>query len=214
MHQGLGLQQAKAGLFHWTIETALRQRIVRRLSNTVGFDDAPFQRRQAGRVAVVGAVFASTRFDGVLLGSVERDGDDATEVFATLLRRSRFYEHVQVVLLQGVTFAGFNIVDVPALAAELRRPVLVVARRQPNWTKLQQALCEKVRHGVAKWKQLERLGPMEAVGGVYVQRWNLSLDEARDVIQRTTIWGRLPEPLRVAHLIAGALSRGESRGGA
>ncbi|GBD26655.1 hypothetical protein HRbin30_01995 [bacterium HR30] len=187
---------------------------MRRLSNTVGFDDAPFHRRQSGRVAVVGAVFAATRFDGVLLGSVERDGEDATEVFATLLRRSRFYEHVQVVLLQGVTFAGFNVVDVPALGAELRRPILVVARRQPNWAKLRQALCEKLPRGWAKWKQLERLGPMEPVGGVYVQRWNLSLDEAKQLIARTTLWGRLPEPLRVAHLIAGALARGESRGGA
>ncbi len=187
---------------------------MRRLSNTVGFDDAPFHRRQTGRVAVVGAVFASTRFDGVLLGSVERDGDDATEVFAALLRRSRFYEHVQVVLLQGVTFAGFNVVDVPTLGSELRRPVLVVARRQPHWSKLRQALCQKVPRGSEKWKQLERLGPMEPVSGVYVQRWNLSLDEARQLLERTTLWGRLPEPLRVAHLIAGALSRGESRGGA
>ncbi|MCX8071893.1 MAG: DUF99 family protein [Candidatus Binatia bacterium] len=187
---------------------------MRRLSNTVGFDDAPFHRRQAGRVPVVGAVFASTRLDGVLLGSVERDGDDATDVFGRLVRESRFYEHIQVVLLQGVTFAGFNVVDVPTLSSELHRPVLVVARRQPNWDKLRRALWEKVPQGRGKWQCLERLGPMEPLAGVYVQRWNLSLDEAQQLLARTTLWGRLPEPLRVAHLIAGALGRGESRGGA
>lgn len=185
-----------------------------RLSNTVGFDDAPFPRRHRGRVPVVGAVFASTRFDGVLLGSVERDGDDATAVFARLVRHSRFYEHVQVVFLQGITFGGFNVVDVPALSAQLRRPVLVVARRQPNWEKLRQALCEKIAGGAAKWRVLEQLGPMEPVAGVYVQRCGLSLEDARSIIQRTALWGRLPEPLRVAHLIAGAIARGESRGGA
>jgi hypothetical protein len=187
---------------------------IRRLSNSVGFDDAPFYRRQHGRVPVVGAVYAATRLDGILLDSVERDGDDATAVFAKLVRDSRFYQHIQVVLLQGVTFAGFNVVDVPRLAQETRRPVLVVARRQPNWEKLRRALLEAVPDGVVKWKRIEGLGPMEPIAGVYVQRWNVSPEEARLLLERTAIWGRLPEPLRVAHLVAGALARGASRGGA
>lgn len=55
---------------------------------------------------------------------------------------------------------------------------------------------------------------MEPIAGVYVQRWNVSPEEARLLLERTAIWGRLPEPLRVAHLVAGALARGASRGGA
>ncbi|MGE5233004.1 MAG: DUF99 family protein, partial [Acidobacteriota bacterium] len=40
----------------------------------------------------------------------------------------------------------------------------------------------------------------------------LTAEEARRVIERLQIHGREPEPLRVAHLVAGALTRGESRG--
>ena len=53
---------------------------------------------------------------------------------------------------------------------------------------------------------------MEPVGGVYVQRAGLTLSEAGKMIERLAIGGRIPEPLRVAHLIAGGVREGESKG--
>jgi hypothetical protein len=53
---------------------------------------------------------------------------------------------------------------------------------------------------------------MEPAGPVYVQRVGLSLDQAAAVVKRLAIEGSLPEPLRVAHLIAGAIAEGQSRG--
>ena len=184
----------------------------RHLANSVGFDDAPFSRVQRGAVPIVGAVFARTRFDGVLVGAVERDGDDATEEIVRLVRGSRFEEHVQVVLLQGITFAGFNVVDVPLLSEQLRRPVLVVCRKVPDWSRIRLALLDKVPNGRDKWRRIEQLGPMERIGHVYVQRWGLGLEEAQWLVHLLAVHGHLPEPLRVAHLIAGAIGRGASRG--
>ncbi len=184
----------------------------RRLANSVGFDDAPFAREQREAVPIVGAVFARTRFDGVLIGSVERDGDDATGEIARLVRGSRFDQHVQVILLQGIALAGFNVVDVPRLAEVTGRPVLVVSRKQPNWERIRKALLERVPNGKQKWRRIERLGPMEALASVYVQRCGLSRAEAEWVLQLLCVHGRIPEPLRAAHLIAGALARGSSHG--
>ena len=53
---------------------------------------------------------------------------------------------------------------------------------------------------------------MEPGEKVYVQRVGLSLDQAAGVIKQFTINGHIPEPLRVAHLIAGAIVDGQSRG--
>lgn len=184
----------------------------RRLSNVVGFDDAPFARDHRGPVPLVGAVFADRRLDGVLIGAIEKDGDDATAVVVDLVRRSRFREHVRLVLLQGVAFAGFNVVDPERVHRGLGVPVLVVARRPPNLAAVRRALLTRVAGGAEKWAVVERLGPMEAAGGVQVQRAGLSLAEAAAAVERLAIHGALPEPLRVAHLVAGALVRGESRG--
>jgi len=59
---------------------------------------------------------------------------------------------------------------------------------------------------------IERLGLPEPAGRVYVQRVGLTLEEAIAIIERFTLAGHIPEPLRIAHLIAGALVDGQSRG--
>jgi len=182
------------------------------LSNAVGFDDAPFPRTHRGSVRIVGAVFADLRFDGVLIGEVEKDGSDATDELVRLVHGSRFAEHVRLVLLQGIAFAGFNVVDVHGLHRRLGRPVLVVARRRPDVEAIRAALHSRVPGGSEKWALIERAGPMEPVGGVFVQRAGLSLEQAESVVNRLAVHGRIPEPLRVAHLIAGALARGQSHG--
>lgn len=43
----------------------------RRLSNVIGFDDAPFPAGHEGPVKVVGAVYARLQLNGVLIGEVD-----------------------------------------------------------------------------------------------------------------------------------------------
>lgn len=183
-----------------------------RLSHVIGVDDAPFAREHRGDVPVVGAVFAGLRLEGVLSTRVRRDGRNATTAIAAMISRSRFYAQAQVVLLQGIAVAGFNVVDLAALHEALALPVVVVARRPPNLAAIREALLTRVRGGRSKWALIERAGPMEPVAGVYVQRAGISLEDAGALITRLSVHGHLPEPLRTAHLIAGGLATGESRG--
>jgi endonuclease V-like protein UPF0215 family len=184
----------------------------RRFSNVIGFDDTPFQHEYVGKVKVVGTVYAGLRFDGMLIGEVEKDGFDAASQLAKMVGESKFLEHAQLLMLQGISLAGFNVVDVFALYEDLGLPVLVVARRKPDLDAVKQALFEQVADGQEKWSVIERLGPMEAVGEVFAQRVGLTLEEAEDVVSRFAVHGHIPEPIRTAHLIAGALEEGESRG--
>lgn len=186
--------------------------LTRRLSHVVAFDDFPFRREHRGDVPVVGAVFAGGRLDGVLRTTVRRDGANATSRLAETVLGSRFAAHLQLVLLQGIALAGFNVVDARELSARTGLPVLVVARRRPDLAAIRRALLLRVRGGRRKWRIVERLGPMEPLGGVFVQRVGLTAAEALGALRRTTREGNLPEPLRVAHLIAGGIGRGESRG--
>jgi len=187
---------------------------VKRLSNVIGIDDSPFAREHRGDVPIVGAVFAGTRLDGMLVARVRRDGANATANIAGMLLGSRFHDHVQAVLLQGIAVAGFNVVDIHALADALARPVLVVARHAPDLAAMQRALARRVPGGARKWRLIQRAGAMEPLAGVWVQRAGLTLETAAALLRRTTQHGSLPEPLRVAHLLAGALVLGESHGGA
>jgi endonuclease V-like protein UPF0215 family len=180
--------------------------------NSIGFDDGPFERTQRTAVPLVGVVCARTRVDGVLVSKVRRDGADATRRMVELVQCSPFGPQLNAIVLQGIAVAGFNVVDAHALSQELSLPVLVVMRRAPNLARVRRALLDEVPAGARKWKLIEALGPPEALDGVFVQRVGLDRPVARRLLRATRLHGLLPEPLRVAHLIAGAIGRGTSRG--
>jgi uncharacterized protein len=181
------------------------------LSNIIGVDDCPFEKSHRGDVRIVGTAFARTHLQGVLTGRVRRDGANATARITEMIGQSKYTQATQLVMLQGVAVAGFNVIDAHTLSRNLGLPVLIVARRQPRFHQIKSAL-ERVPGGTRKWALIERLGAMQAVSGVFVQCVGLSLDEAQEVIRNSTLQGNIPEPLRAAHLIAGAMATGQSRG--
>ena len=185
---------------------------MRRISHVIGFDDAPFDRDYRGDVLIVGTVFSGPRLEGVLSGKVRRDGADATRVITRLVSGSRFAEQTRAVMLQGIALAGFNVVDLHGLHQALGIPVLAIARHAPDYEAIRQALLQRVRGGARKWKLIQRASLMEPVAGLFVQLAGISPEGAEDLIKRFAVNGNIPEPLRTAHLIAGGIVRGESRG--
>lgn len=183
----------------------------RRLSHVVGFDDAPFNHDYRGDVLVVGAVFAGQRMDGAISTKVRRDGANATERLIDCLTRSKYFDQAQAVLLQGIAVAGFNVVDVQRLHLATALPVVVVARYLPDLQAIREALLQHVPGGMRKWRLIEAAGPMEPMAGVYVQRCGITLEETTSLITAMQQNGHMPEPLRVAHMIAGGVTTGESR---
>ncbi len=183
----------------------------RRLVHVAGFDDAPSPRGHRGDVLVVGTVFAGERLDGVLSCRVRRDGVNATRRLVQAITGSRFHPQLHAVLLQGIALAGFNVVDIHALAEAVSRPVLVVCRRRPDLAAMRRALLTRVPGGRRKWRLIERAGPMEPLEGVFVQRAGMEREAAACLLRRFALHGRIPEPLRTAHLIAAGVVLGESR---
>jgi len=181
-------------------------------TNFIAFDDAPFPKEHRGDVKLVGVVYAWPRLDGLLIGKVRKDGANSALRIIELIKESKFNEHIQLVMLQGVSVAGFNVVDANLIHQTLNRPVLIVARNKPEPEKMKKALLNKIPGGQKKWKLVEKLGPMEPCGHCYIQRIGISKEDAQKVVECTTLYGHIPEPLRIAHLIAGALITGVSSG--
>jgi uncharacterized protein len=182
------------------------------LTNVIGFDDAPFAHGHRGNVRIVGVICARTRLDGVVAGWVRRDGANATARMIALVEGSQFRRHIRAVLLQGIAVAGFNVVDVHQLAEHLAVPVVVVSRRKPRLGLVKTALFGHTRGAARKWRLIERAGEMEPLENVWVQRVGIDRDATAGLLRATTLHGNLPEPLRLAHLIAGGVTTGKSRG--
>lgn len=154
--------------------------------------------------------------EGVLRTDVTGDGDDATERIGDAVLGCRAASNLTAVLLQNLMVAGFNTIDIDALHERTGIPVVAVGRGIPDAAAMQRALLAgHIPGGVGKWERLERgLARMGARhdGRLSVAAVGLDRDATDALLEATTVRGLMPEPIRLAHLIAAGWVLGESRG--
>jgi hypothetical protein len=174
----------------------------------IGFDDAPFE-RDDDIVDVAGVVCADTRFEGMHWLPVTRDGFDATDALVEVLAQSKFLEQVHAVLLDGIAFGGFNVVDLAALSEALDRPCIAVMRREPDMEAIARAL-EHLPEPARRMERIEAAGPIHRAEPFVYQVRGATPDNAARLLARVTDTGHVPEALRLAHLIGSAIVTGTS----
>jgi hypothetical protein len=184
----------------------------------VGIDDGPFEPRAEGKVLLVGAVFRGGRWlDGVLRAYIDVDGTNATQRMIEMVNRSRHKGQLRVIMVDGVTFAGFNVIDIREIFKGTGLPVIVVSRKMPDFRKVKKAL-KNLPNWRARWKMIQaagkiyRLRSRPGAAPVCMQMAGIKRADAEQVVKLTSTRSLVPEPLRVAHLIATGIARGESVG--
>ena len=173
-----------------------------------GFDDAPFVKRPGAHVPLVGVVCAGTRFEGLVWGGVRRDGWTATDEVCRLLVGGKFLAQLHLVLLDGIAFGGLNMVDLPRLAHTLGKPCVAVMRRLPDLEGMERAMRQRPR-AERRLELLRRAGPIHQLGGFTFQVQGAEPPWVAQALARLTDRGRVPEALRLAHLIGSAVITGE-----
>jgi endonuclease V-like protein UPF0215 family len=166
--------------------------------------------RRSGKKALLVCVIGTMNgVEGVLSTSVTIDGSDATGRIIGMVKRSRFREQVRVLAFNGIALAGLNILNVRKLRSELGASVLVVTRHKPRPSLLMKAL-KALRDGTgADAKERDAMLKSQkwssAMNGFYVQSYIGTAETKR--ILKTAV-----SLLRLSHLIASGVSRGESKG--
>ncbi|HWG89828.1 MAG TPA: DUF99 family protein [Candidatus Thermoplasmatota archaeon] len=183
--------------------------------HVLGVDDGPF-RFGDGTVPVVGVVMrGATYVEGILSWTVEVDGKDATERLLTALEASRHRGYVQYLMLDGIAQGGFNVLNPRRLHESLGIPVLTLTRGKPSREGMLAALMAHVPDWEPRWALIEENWPVSmttADGVLSYKAWGMGDREVGELLLRTTVRGLIPEPVRVAHMIASAYVKGESKG--
>jgi uncharacterized protein len=181
----------------------------------IGIDDSSLH---TDRVMIVGAVFRGGEWlDGVLRSHITKDGTDATDTIISMVTKSKHFGQVRVLMLDGITYAGFNVVDITAVFEKSGIPVIVVMRDYPDFDRIRAAL-EHLPDPGPRWDVIKRAGEIHKVttreGGnpVYLQYCGIELEDAREIVRMSSTHSNIPEPLRAAHLIATGIVCGESTG--
>jgi len=174
----------------------------------LGVDDCPFIPHKRGQVPVIGVVFRGGYWlDGVLHTKIAVDGFDATEKIFSMITNSPHYKQLRVIMLNGITFAGFNIVNVKTLNSTTKLPVITVTRERPDLEKIRKAL-KNLPKTQERWNTILDAGePFEVSTRsgkkrIYMQVAGISRDDAQKILRLTSTRSNIPEALRVAHIIA------------
>jgi hypothetical protein len=178
----------------------------------VGVEDGGFSKKildhGISRALFVSVLFVGRRLYDFQLDEITVDGLDATEKLSMMLRRWSF----DTVILAGVSFAGFNLVDSASISKEFKKPVIIVARTKPNNVGVKNALRQHFKDWRIRWSIFEKLGPVYEVVSmvneppIYVEVVGTRLDWAERVLRSLATCCRIPEPIRVARLIARGLT--------
>jgi uncharacterized protein len=188
------------------LEALIRQK---KQIRAIGFDDAPFIRHQIAKVNISGVICTNTRFEGMVWGAVEVDGNDATRTICQLLIGKKFLPQLHLVLLDGIGFGGFNLVDLSLLTQTLQLPCVAMMRRLPNLGKMKQAMS-RLPNYQQRLELLQKAGEIHDYSPFFFQVCGEQPDIIAQALAQITDRGKVPEVLRLAHLIGAAVINGES----
>jgi endonuclease V-like protein UPF0215 family len=112
-------------------------------------------------------------------------------------------------MLNGVTVAGFNLVDIQKLNKATGLPIISITQDKPDLDGIHEAL-KNLSDTEKRWQIIQNEGAIRAIQNkgakLYVGLAGLDVDDALIVLDTTSTRGSLPEPLRVAHLIASGIT--------
>lgn len=179
----------------------------------LGVDDAPFEFNQKNSF-IVGVVFRGGSFmEGLLMKKIAVDGEDVTLKIEEM-SKGKFSNQIKVIMTNGITFAGFNVLNMQELYEKTGKGVIAVTRKKPNKEKMLKALkysknYEKKKNLILAAGEVKEF--RSAKGTIYFQNFGISDEDSRKVFKISCTKSLIPEPIRVAHIISSGMVYGESR---
>ena len=178
----------------------------------MGIDDSPLV---SDSILVIGAIMRGGDWlEGVVRTYITKDGLDATERLVEMVNQSKHSGQIRVIMLNGVTMGGFNVVDMDEMFRQTGIPVITVMRKLPDMDSIRSAL-ENLSDPEYRYGLIQKSGepvkvPMKMGEPIYMQLKGIDEETALKIVQASATHSRIPEPVRVAHIIATGVVLGES----
>jgi uncharacterized protein len=165
--------------------------------------------RQGQRRSVLAGVVMRSDFviDGVALGKTAVGGDDATLAITSLFKKFKRND-VNLIIVSGAILSLYNIIDVDELARRTNLPVICLTYKETAG--IEDSIRRHFPEGAeSKLVAYRRLGKRTGIRlhtdqRVFVRSSGIEKDKIKRVLDAFTLQGSIPEPVRVAKLLARA----------
>jgi endonuclease V-like protein UPF0215 family len=156
---------------------------------------------------LAGAVMrADLRVDGIFFGKATVGGDDGTDAIIQIYE-SLDRSDVNALILSGCVISWFNIIDPKEVFEAIKKPVICLTYEESEGL---EGHIQKYFPGSDKVQRYNLLGARELIRlktgyEVYIRALGLGIEESRILLNKFTLDGRVPEPIRLARLAARAV---------
>jgi len=159
---------------------------------------------------------ADMMIDGFTFSRATVGGMDATDKILAMYKNLN-RDDINLLMLNGCVISWYNVIDLHRISGETGLPLICVTYNQS--TGLERYFKEyfpddwMIRVETYR-RNRERTAVTLSTGHtVYIRFIGMSIEEAKGVLNKFTSHGSVPEPLRVARLLARALIKGSSLDG-
>ena len=166
-----------------------------------------FAERESSTLAGV-VMRKDMQIDGVALTRIAVGGTDATEGIERIVEKLHRRD-VNILMLSGGIIAWYNIIDPERIHANTGLPVIMITYEESEG--LEEDIARHFPGDEGRLDAYRRLGlrhPLALSTGftIYLRSWGISEGTATALCNAFTKDGKMPEPLRVARLIARAVT--------
>ena len=165
---------------------------------------------QDSKKSVLSGIVMSTDLiiDGFVMGHSTVGGDDATDAILSMYEKLARPD-VSFLLISGIVISLYNIVDLKRISEETGLPVIGVTYEESK------GIEAAIKHHFpdsykSKLAEYSKLGSREKITlhtshSLYIRNEGCTLLEAKQLLDKITLQGSVPEPLRIGQLLANTL---------
>lgn len=165
---------------------------------------------QTSKKSVLSGIVMSTDLviDGFVMGHSTVGGDDATDAILAMYEKLGRSD-VSFLLIAGIVISLYNIVDVKRISEKIGLPVIGVTYEESA------GIEEAIKHHFpdsyeTKLAKYSKLGSRKKITlntsyNLYIRNEGCTILEAKQLLDKMTLQGSVPEPLRIAQLLANTL---------
>ena len=188
-------------------------RLIKPEIRILGVDDTPFIPHTKGTLQLIGVVFRGGYWiEGLMKTKITIDGLDATDNLSIMIKKSAHFKQLQLVMLNGIMFGGFNVVDINKLHLTTHLPIISIIRKKPNFLAIKRAM-KNLPNFNKRWKTVIEAGEIfesptkSNKSKIFFQTCGINKEETQRIIRLTSTRSNIPEVLRVAHIVASVFEK-------
>ncbi len=165
---------------------------------------------QNSKKSVLSGIVMSTDLviDGFVFGYSTVGGDDATDAILEMYEKLD-RQDISFLLISGIVISLYNIIDMKRISEKIGLPVIGVTYEESSGIEdaIKHHFPESYKSKLAEYSKLEprKKITLHTSYNLYVRNEGCTVLEAKQLLDKITLQGSIPEPLKITQLLANTL---------